>query len=100
MLKISELDFITNVPFSTMNVVEFVDIMLRKVNAINAVMNINELYSFLGTIISCKDFVDHDGQSFDVSFSSIKLLEKCTDSTVISYSKRMQHYIMCVLSES
>ena len=77
-----------------LNVVSLVNKTLEKINRSGVVMKTGDLYTFVGSILVCKDFIDHDEEPFDVSFAAMKLLETCSDPDVHEYSLKMIDYMM------
>ncbi len=76
-----------------MNMVEYADDILNKLNETNAILRTPELYCFLGLILVCREFRDNDGKPFDVLISSMNLLLNSKDEEVAKYAKEVNSYI-------
>ena len=76
-----------------MNMVEYADDILNKLNETNAILRTPELYCFLGLILVCREFQDNDGKPFDVLISSMNLLLNSKDEEVVKYAKEVNSYI-------
>jgi predicted unusual protein kinase regulating ubiquinone biosynthesis (AarF/ABC1/UbiB family) len=91
--KIDKLNLLDK-DLKNINMIEYADDILKKLNKTGAVLRTPELYCFLGLILVCREFLDNDGKPFDVLISSINLLSNAKDKEVNRYAKELNSYIL------
>ncbi len=90
--KIDDLNLLDK-DLKNMNMIEYADDILQKLNKTKAILRTPELYCFLGLILVCREFLDRDGKPFDVLISSMNLLLNAKDKEVKNYAKELNNYI-------